>query len=182
MESLSVERLVEDNVKLAYYIANKWLIRLSDYNLTQDELVSECMFGLFKAAKYFDSEKGFQFATFATKAMDNQVLMMLRTQKKLLRVIPISSLMVFKSNQEEFSIWDNLQTAISKDDISEWVDLESTKKACETIDKRSKEILYLKANGLTQRDIGAIKGYSQSYISRILKGAKRKVTWELNRR
>lgn len=78
------KKLIEDNIRLSYYNAKKWSNKLSrNYNLTFDDIVSDCMLGLIKAAKALDIERGIKFATFAVRVMDNQILMTLRISKKI---------------------------------------------------------------------------------------------------
>lgn len=81
------EILIEENIKLAYYIARKWArsLRPQPQKLTFDEIVNDCMLGLIKAIKAFDKNRSITFATFATHVMDNQILMTLRKSKKQMK-------------------------------------------------------------------------------------------------
>ena len=81
MEQLERDRLITDNVKLVYYIYEK----LSKNVLTishKDDIVSEGMIGLIKAARNFDKTKGCKFATFAARCIQNEMLMFLRSLNK----------------------------------------------------------------------------------------------------
>lgn len=84
MEQLERDRLITDNVKLVYYVYEK----LSKNEITcrnKDDIVSEGMIGLIKAARNFDDTKGYKFATYATRCIQNEMLMFLR---KLNRQVP----------------------------------------------------------------------------------------------
>ena len=81
MEQLERDRLITDNVKLVYYIYEK----LSKNKITlryKDDIVSEGMIGLIKAARNFDETKGCKFATFAARCIQNEMLMFLRSLNK----------------------------------------------------------------------------------------------------
>jgi len=76
-EKKYIEKLVEDNFRLSYYIAKK----MNTLPIPYEERVSICQFYLYKSATNFKEEKGFKFATYAVKAMKNGLLQTLRKQR-----------------------------------------------------------------------------------------------------
>ena len=73
--------LVEDNIKLAYKLANSYYKKFGGY-IELEELQSICFLGLTKAAKSFDVERKNAFSTFAYKAMENEILTYYKVNKK----------------------------------------------------------------------------------------------------
>lgn len=73
MTNDSEEKLVTDNINLAYKVASTYYKRLGGY-YEFDELVSLCFLGLVKASKLFNPDLDFQFSTYAYKAMENEII------------------------------------------------------------------------------------------------------------
>lgn len=176
----TINRLVEENQRLAYYLAHRWAKKLTRYPLTQNEIESDCLYGLFKAARTFDESKGYRFATYATHCINNEVLQTLRKYKVI--KIPISSLTAINSSGDEFDQWNLIQGDQFQEDISDAILSEMVIQAeFKKLDKREKQILYLYANGgYTQKEISKLIGISQSYISRIIKKLQGKMKLKLN--
>ncbi|MDP4182922.1 MAG: sigma factor [Bacillota bacterium] len=74
-------KLAEENIQLAYWVANKWFSKLQD-TLSFEEMLSDCMYGLCKAAGRFDKSRGLKFTAYATRAMENQILINLHKTNK----------------------------------------------------------------------------------------------------
>lgn len=179
------EKLVEDNIKLAYYMANKWYARLTNYNLPIDDITSECLLGLTKAALTFKQDKGVKFATYACKVINNAVLMLIRKEKFRNREIsPQMDLSIeeleekINYNGEKLNAWYSAERAIAKDDMNEWLDCEVITSTIKKMRDRDKKVLMLSFNGYTQKDIAEIEGITQSYVSRILQKAKKRIDKE----
>ena len=84
MEQLERDRLITENIRLVYYVYEK----LSKNDITvryKDDIVSEGTLGLIKAARNFDGDKGYKFATYAVRCIRNEMLMFLR---RLNRQVP----------------------------------------------------------------------------------------------
>jgi RNA polymerase sigma factor (sigma-70 family) len=148
--------LYQNNIKLTTYVAKKWLSGTPQ--ILHDEILAEARTGLWKACKKFDPSRGCKFSTYATPTISNQIGMFMRKQKRHENVvsadIPVSedeniSLMDVNGYEHDFDT-----SIILREIISE-------------IDSYPFTKLILK--GLNQRQIASATGYSQSYISRLIR-------------
>lgn len=172
----TINRMIEENILLAYYVTGKWKDKTRDY----DETLSCCLLGLVKAARGFDEARGYAFATFATKCMENEILMYLRKQSKVYKHEELfCSLIHTKDTGEEYNVAEEtLLEDRANNNIEEWIEHEVMKitlrKALMKLKPRERQILFDYANGLTQREISQRYGLSQSYISRIIQCCRTK--------
>lgn len=164
--------LVTDNVKLVYFIYEK----LSRNEITvryKDDIVSEGMIGLVKAAKNFEPDKGFKFATYATCCIRNQMLMFLR---KLNRQVPyeISLTTVVGKDKDgaELYLTDTLEAkngnpedGIERMIFDEFIIAQNEK---------DRIIVSMISKGYKQKDIGDKIGMKQSTVSRRISRLKKK--------
>lgn len=164
------EILVNDNLKLAYFIANKWNIKLNG-KLTIDELKSDCTLGLFKASKGFKTEKNISFATYSVKCMQNEILMRLRSDRREVLTVPISSLVFDVGTDKEYNAWEKMQALEARNNIDEWINYIATKEIVETVIKslnpKQQYIMKLCIKGISQKKIAEKIHFAQSYVSRI---------------
>lgn len=177
-------KLVEDNIRLAYYIAQKWRKKLGNKSMFMiDEISSDCLLALVKAAKAFDPEKGVRFATFAARCMENEVLMSIRSVRNRVTEILISSYKkVDPLSGDEYDGWEVIQKEYTiTDNIEQWIEAITIRAAVDKLKTIEKELMKMKLDGMTQKAIGQAKGYSQSYISRLLHGAQDKIDRELKK-
>ena len=79
------KQMVEDNIKLAYYMAHKF----SNIPIEKEDLIQICLEGLIAAAKVFNPEKGFKFATLAVPTIQNTIFHELRSINKWQRLGPV---------------------------------------------------------------------------------------------
>lgn len=180
------EILIERNLRLVAHIAKKY----QNIDMDPQDLISIGTIGLIKAILSFDSDKKSKLATYAAKCIDNELLMMLRSRKKLSREVSIYEPMGTDKEGNEISLLDILKQ--EQPDIVEEMDTrENIRQLKEIIDtclnKREKEIIFLRyglitGNEVTQREIGEYYGISRSYISRIEKKALLKLRAEYERR
>jgi RNA polymerase sporulation-specific sigma factor len=176
------EKLLKENLKLAYFTAHKWDIKLNG-KLTLEDLISDCTLALLKAAKGFDVSRNIHFATYACQCMVNQILMDIRTHKNAVLTIPVSCLKFDVGTDCEYDLWEKLQSNAARNNVEEWVNYISTKESIELVLKnlspKHKFIMKLYFNGTPQIEIAEITKFSQSYISRIemniLKKIKRRI-------
>lgn len=166
------EKMVEDNIKLAYFMTNKWYHKLRNYRIEYEDIKSECLLGLVKACKKFDSNRGIQFCTYACKIIDNQILMLLRKEKRYRdREFMIES-------YNEYG--DNIFLGGSVcDNGNDWIKCLVIREALDLLNEQEIEILFLYYKGYNQREISKIYDITQSYISRILSGAREKIKLKL---
>ena len=180
------EILIERNLRLVAHIAKKY----QNTDMDPQDLISIGTIGLIKAILSFDPDKNSKLATYAAKCIDNELLMMLRTRKKLCREVSIYEPMGTDKEGNEISLLDILKQE-QPDIIEEMDNRENIKQLKEIIDlclnEREKEIILLRyglitGKEITQREIGEYYGISRSYISRIEKKALLKLRAEYERR
>lgn len=165
------DRLVLENQRLVYYVYE----RLSKNSLTRtykDDLISEGMLGLVKAAQGFDVSRGCKFSTYAAQCIRNQMLMFLRKLNKHSCEVSLCAPVGKDGEGNEILFEDILEDSF---DIAEET---MVKIRYETFTSRLKprhrHILEAYAQGYTQKEIAAIVGLSQSYVSRIMYKLKKR--------
>ena len=177
------EVLIERNMRLVAHIAKKY----NNSSEEQDDLISIGTIGLIKAIETFNIEKGTRLATYASKCIENEILMSIRTNKKNKVQVSLQDPIGMDKEGNEISLIDVLGTDI--DYILDQVELKvQISKLYEQLDKiltnREKEIVLLRY-GLTtcgyktQREIAEKLKISRSYVSRIEKRALKKLRKEL---
>ena len=177
------EVVIERNMRLVAHIAKKY----NNSSEEQDDLISIGTIGLIKAIETFNIEKGTRLATYASKCIENEILMSIRTNKKNKVQVSLQDPIGMDKEGNEISLIDVLGTDI--DYILDQVELKvQISKLYEQLDKiltnREKEIVLLRY-GLTtcgyktQREIAEKLKISRSYVSRIEKRALKKLRKEL---
>ncbi|CEI73669.1 RNA polymerase sporulation sigma factor SigK [Romboutsia hominis] len=177
------EVLIERNMRLVAHIAKKY----NNANEEQDDLISIGTIGLIKAIETYNVDKGTRLATYASKCIENEILMSIRTNKKNKVQVSLQDPIGTDKEGNEISLIDVLGTDI--DYILDQVELKvQIGKLYEQLDKiltkREKEIVLLRY-GLTtcgyktQREIAQKLDISRSYVSRIEKRALKKLRKEL---
>lgn len=177
------EILIERNMRLVAHIAKKYNNSSED----QDDLISIGTIGLIKAIETYNVEKGTRLATYASKCIENEILMNIRSNKKNKVQVSLQDPIGMDKEGNEISLIDVLGTDI--DYILDQVELKvQIGKLYEQLDKiltkREKDIVLLRY-GLTtcgyktQREIAQQLDISRSYVSRIEKRALKKLRKEL---
>lgn len=166
--------LIEKNLRLVAHIAKKYSITDMDI----DDIMSIGTIGLIKAIDTFEIDKNIRLATYASKCIENELLMMFRNGKKLAKEVYINEAIHTDNAGNEISLIDIIE---SKDeDIAEKLEtMENVKKLYIYLDeltKREKFIIYNRyglggRREMTQREIASLLGISRSYVSRIEKKA-----------
>ena len=172
------EILVERNLRLVAHIVKKY------QNVDEDieDLISIGTIGLIKAVDSFDAGKG-KLSTYASRCIDNELLMLLRAKKKTSREVSLHEPIGTDKEGNEINLLDIIE--------QEQVDVVERMETEERIDRlpgliqvklnaRERQIIMLRyglADGreVTQREIGRILGISRSYVSRIEKKALEKL-------
>lgn len=173
------DKLIEHNLRLVAHIVKK-------YNMVDketDDLISIGTIGLIKAIDTFDEEKGIRLATYASRCIDNELLMMLRSGKRLAKEVYLYDPIGSDREGNEINLLDIIEEA--EIDIVENIVLEDDiKKLYHMIAKvltdREREIICLRyglsnRKEVTQREIANKLGISRSYVSRIEKKALKKL-------
>ena len=171
-------KLIEHNLRLVVFLAKKY----DNTGDTLEDLVSIGTIGLIKAVNTYRLDKNIKLATYASRCIDNEILMHLRKNKKKRTEVSFEDSLSYDSDGNELHLEDVLGTdadIVTKgldDELDKNIVLEEIKK----LSKRDKEIIELRygLNGkkeLTQKDVAKLLGISQSYISRIEKKVIKKI-------
>lgn len=175
--------LIEHNLRLVAHVAKKYQSPEHD----PDDLISIGIIGLIKAVMTFDSDKNNRLATYAARCIENELLMMLRSRKKLTREVSMYEKIGIDQEGRELRLMDVLES--EPVDVVE--DLEKRKnidrlRECmqDVLSERELQVI-CERYGLfgcqerTQREIAQGLGISRSYVSRIEKRALEKLRGEL---
>lgn len=172
MKPSAKDKLVTDNVKLVYYVYNRFgKSRIIESN--KEDLLSEGMLGLCQAANTFDESRKTKFCTYATLCIRNAMLMYLRKLRKYTpHEISLNDSVGKDSDGNELTWADVIEDeSVSEDGMIEKIIFDEFEKKQKPIDKI---ILREKKKGASQKEIGALLGISQSYVSRRIKNMKEK--------
>ena len=175
--------LIERNLRLVAHIAKKYNIP----NLEQDDLISIGTIGLIKGINTFKADKGVRLATYASRCIDNEILMYLRSTKKLGSEVYLNEPIGKDKDDNEISLIDILE--YDQRNIEDEIDIkfrikELYKKMSKILKGREQTIIELRF-GLggkkpkTQNEVAKILGISRSYVSRIETKAISKLSNEI---
>lgn len=175
--------LIEHNLRLVAHVVKKY------YNSGEDpdDLISIGTVGLIKGIDSFDPAKGVRLATYCARCIDNEVLMHLRSRKKISREVSLYDPIGVDREGNEIALLDVLGT--DEDIVADQVEVEVVmgwvRDFVKDLSPKEKLVLDLRFglhghHRLTQRDIAKKLGISRSYVSRIEKRAVRKILRELN--
>lgn len=163
-------KLVEHNLRLVAHIIKKYYTSQSD----QDDLVSIGTIGLIKAINTFDINKNIKLSSYASRCIENEILMHFRNIKKTAQDISLNeaidtdkdgnALSLIDILSTDDNILESLNTKLNIGKIYEYINSE--------LDEREKKVIFLRygLNGegpITQREVAKLLGVSRSYISRI---------------
>ena len=175
--------LIERNLRLVAHIVKKYSFPNKDI----DELISIGTVGLIKAIDSFDSSKGTRLATYASRCIENEILMLFRNNKKQKSEVYLQDPIGVDKEGNEICLIDVLSS--EKDSVLEKVESNLQIKALYnkigvSLTEREGEILKMRYGLIdgkckTQREIASILGISRSYVSRIEKKALKKLKKEL---
>ena len=165
-------RLIEHNLRLVAHIVKKYSNNVSD----QDELISIGTIGLIKAVSTFDYSKGARFATYASRCIENEILMYLRRTSRLKSEVSFDEPLNTDFEGNELLLSDILGTSADSvyGDVEATVEKEQLKEALKKLSERERKIMFLRfglggGEEMTQKDVADLLGISQSYISRLEK-------------
>ena len=178
------EPLITHNLRLVVYIARKF----ESPGASGEDLISIGTIGLIKAVNTFSPEKGIKLATYASRCIENEILMYLRKSVQLRHEISIDDPLNTDGDGNELLLSDLLGS--DADSVGRDVEKEAEKAtlllAVEKLAPREKQIMELRY-GLystkehTQKEVADILGISQSYISRLEKKILTRLRHELQR-
>ena len=171
--------LVERNLRLVVYIAKKF----ENTGVDLEDLISVGTIGLMKAINTFDVDKNIKLATYASRCIENEILMQLRKTTKLKTEVSIDEPLNQDGDGNELLLSDILGTDndITSKHIEDEVDRKLLRAAIEKLTAKEKEIMELRfgtslqGKEKTQKEVADIMGISQSYISRLEKKIMKKM-------
>ena len=172
-------RLIEHNLRLVAHVVKKY----SNSTYEADDLISIGTIGLIKAIDTFNQEKGIRLATYASRCIENELLMLFRSSKKQSKEVFLYEPIGSDKEGNTIQLMD-ICVAEEIDIIGRMEEENNIKKLKNYIDKilteREKEIIELRYglnNGkeVTQREIAQQLNISRSYVSRIEKKALKKL-------
>ena len=187
-ESLKEARsmLIEHNLRLVVYIAKKF----DNTGVGVEDLISIGTIGLIKSINTFNPDKNIKLATYASRCIENEILMYLRRNSKTKLEVSIDEPLNVDWDGNELLLSDILGTdenVISKD-MEDEVDKKLLRMALSKLNKRERTIIELRfginsADGeeKTQKEVADMMGISQSYISRLEKKIIRRLKKEIVR-
>ena len=177
--------LIERNLRLVVYIARKF----ENTGVNVEDLISIGSIGLIKAINTFKSDKKIKLATYASRCIENEILMYLRRNTRLKSEVSIDEPLNVDWEGNELLLSDILGTDVDViyRDLENEVDKDLLKKALEKLSKREKRIVELRfgldrdGEEMTQKEVADLLGISQSYISRLEKKIIYRLKKEMNR-
>jgi len=178
-------RLIEHNLRLVAHIIKKYYAAARD----QEDLISIGTIGLIKAVSTFDCEKGTRFATYASRCVENEILMYFRSRKKSAGDLYISDPIDTDKDGNALTLMDIMAR---EDDMLDAVDLQlQSEELHRCIDRvlepRERRIVTLRYGlrgqvPLTQREVAKLLNISRSYVSRLESRALEKLRGTLHSR
>lgn len=176
--------LIEHNLRLVVYVAKKY-DSLPNGNI--EDLISIGTIGLVKAVNTFKIDKNIKLATYASRCIENEILMFLRKNNKLRQEISLDEPLNVDYDGNELLLSDIVGTDndIVQDEMTHNDQKEKFYQALDYLNPREKEILMMRYglvghDELTQKDVAEVLGISQSYISRLEKKIIKKLRNKLN--
>ena len=171
-------KLIEHNLRLVVFLAKKYDNTMYDL----EDLVSIGTIGLIKGIKTYKLDKNIKLATYASRCIDNEILMFIRKNKKRMSEVSFEDSVNLDSEGNELHIEDIFGT--EEDLVEKSIECKDDKillaSEVKKLDKRDKEIIELRyglsgKKELTQKELAEKLNISQSYISRIEKKVIKKL-------
>lgn len=172
------DKLIEHNLRLVVFLAKKY----ENTKIDLEDLVSIGTIGLIKGINTFSPEKNIKLATYASRCIDNEILMYLRKNKRVRTEISFDESLSFDPEGNELHLEDILGT--EPDIVTRNIEKETEKNlVMDEINKlglRDRQIIVLRYGlmghkEMTQKEVADLLGISQSYISRIEKKVIRRL-------
>ena len=165
--------LVERNLRLVVYIAKKF----ENTGIGIEDLISIGTIGLMKGVNTFNTDKKIKLATYASRCIENEILMYLRRNNKIRSEVSIDEPLNQDGDGNELLLSDILGTEsdVTSRRIEDEIDKKLLREAIEKLNKKEKNIMELRfgfsgtGDEKTQKEVADMLGISQSYISRLEK-------------
>ena len=176
--------LIERNLRLVVYIARKF----ENTGINIEDLISIGTIGLIKAVNTFNPEKKIKLATYASRCIENEILMYLRKNSRIRTEVSFDEPLNIDWDGNELLLSDVLGTDndIITKDLELEIDRQLLADAIEQLNDREKQIMFLRfgfggKEEKTQKDVADMLGISQSYISRLEKRIIKRLRKEINK-
>lgn len=183
-DAVAKEALIRHNLRLVAHIVRKY-----NNSAETDDLISVGTIGLIKAINTFEYEKGTQFATFAAKCIENEMLMLLRSNKKLKNNISLSEPVGIDKEGNELTLMNLLY--VNEEGVFKQVENNILREKFTALIKKTltdREFIIIcyryglcGKSVLTQREIAKALSISRSYISRIEKKSLEKIKYTIEK-
>ena len=176
--------MVERNLRLVVYIAKKF----ENTGIGIEDLISIGTIGLMKSINTFNTDKKIKLATYASRCIENEILMFLRRSNRIKTEVSIDEPLNQDGDGNELLLSDILGTDadVTSRRIEDEVDKKLLHASIEKLNKRERNIMELRfgfgnsdGNEKTQKEVADMLGISQSYISRLEKKIINKMKREI---
>ena len=171
-DELARSKLIEHNLRLVVFLSKKY----ENTGVDLEDLVSIGTIGLIKGINTYKSDKNIKLATYASRCIDNEILMFLRKNKKRKGEVSFEDSLSYDAEGNELHLEDILGTAanVVTQGIEDANDRRELYREIEKLNERDKQIMILRyglfgTEEKTQKEVASMLGISQSYISRIEK-------------
>lgn len=166
------QKLIEHNLRLVVYVAKKF----SSSEVDIEDLISIGSLGLIKAVNSFKTDKNIKIATYASKCIENEILMYLRKISKQKQVVSLDEPLSSDSEGNELVLFDLLPSVddCPQESMEKMTEKEILWSVINKLKGREREIMVMRfglsgGDELTQKEVADTLGISQSYISRLEK-------------
>ncbi len=166
------QELIEHNLRLVVYIARKF----DNTGVDLDDLISVGAIGLIKAVNTYKADKNIKLATYASRCIENEILMFLRKTSKIKGEISLDEPLNVDYEGNELLLSDILGTdnEVVYKSLEDKAEKGILRKALDKLSKRERTIIDLRygldgSDEMTQKEVADLLGISQSYISRLEK-------------
>jgi len=183
-EASARSTLIERNLRLVVYIARKF----ENTGISIEDLISIGTIGLIKAVNSFNPDKNIKLATYASRCIENEILMVLRKTNRLKLEVSFDEPLNTDWDGNELLLSDILGTEpdLVSRDLDNNIEKQMLYNAIRTLNSREKDIVNLryglgKEKEHTQKEVADMMGISQSYISRLEKRIIEKLKDELRK-
>ena len=171
-DEIAKNKLIEHNLRLVVFLAKKY----ENTGIDLEDLVSIGTIGLIKCINTYKMGKNIKLATYASRCIDNEILMFLRKNKKRKTEISFEDSLSYDAEGNELHLEDVLGTEddVVTKELENKIEKKLLIEEIEKLNERDKKIMILRYGlfgneEITQKDVADMLGISQSYISRIEK-------------
>ena len=178
------EKLIEHNLRLVVYVAKKF----ASSEVDMEDLISIGSLGLIKAINSYKSDKNIKIATYASKCIENEILMYLRKISKQKQVVSLDEPINTDGEGNELVLFDLLpsENDIPHEDVEKMTEKQILWNVINKLGCREREIMVMRfglegKDELTQKEVADMLGISQSYISRLEKKIVLRIKKEINK-